>query len=89
MTPKATTKAKQRINDSAMRTPIADTTPMGRRRTSSTMNSLQKKTLVSKKRPTQAASPVSETASEKAVKDAMMKTSQKIYNPKEFKLPGQ
>ena len=34
-------------------------------------------------------SPVSETASEKAVKDAMMKTTQKIYFPKAFQLPGQ
>ena len=33
-------------------------------------------------------SPISETASEKAVKDAMMKTTQKIYFPKAFKMPG-
>lgn len=35
-----------------------------------------------------AGSPVSDTASEKAVKDAMMKTTQKIYFPKAFHLPG-
>ena len=33
-------------------------------------------------------SPVSETASEKAVKDAMMKTTQKIYFPASFKKAG-
>jgi len=31
---------------------------------------------------------VSDTASEKAVKDAMMKTTQKIFFPKAFALPG-
>ena len=31
---------------------------------------------------------VSETASEKAVKDAMMKTTQKIYFPRAFQMPG-
>jgi len=33
-------------------------------------------------------SPVSETASEKAVRDAMLKTTQKIYFPKAFHMPG-
>ena len=33
-------------------------------------------------------SPISETASEKAVKDAMMKTTQQIFFPKAFKMPG-
>ena len=46
----------------------------------------------SKKRTTTATkrrdSPISETASEKAVKDAMMKTTQKIYFPNAFKMPG-
>ena len=47
----------------------------------------QTKAIPTRKKVT-AASPVSETASEKAVKDAMMKTAQKIYNPSEFKMPG-
>ena len=31
---------------------------------------------------------MSDTASEKAVKDAMLKTTQKIFHPQEFRMPG-
>ena len=57
-----------------------------RKKSASNIQSSQRKKGSATRQKNQSPGGVSETASEKAVKDAMMKTTQRIYFPKQFKM---